>query len=178
MKLHESRFRFDMRLLKLILIGLGLILAVHLVIFPFSILSFQNCKDVYGPNVPDVEMYSYFLYGRKLDTDLENWKIFIGIHFALNLGLILFILSKIGSVFVKSTLKIASSFKVLFLSTYAVFIPLYANLIVSFSDCPRIQIEYCPNYAIVITALILAITEAIFPNLSQEAQSKVFSRRR
>jgi len=167
-----------MRLLKLILFGLGLILAVHLVIFPFSILSFQNCKDVYGPNVPNVEMYSYFLYGWKLDTDVENWKIFIGIHFALNLGLILFILSKIGSVFVKSTLKTSPSFKVPFLFTYAVFIPLYANLIVSFSDCPRIQIEYCPNYAIVIMALLLAIIEAIIPNISQVIQLRVFSRRR
>ena len=123
-------------------------------------------------------MYSYFLYGRKLDTDVENWKIFIVIHFALNLGLILFILSKIGSVFSKSTLKISSFFKVLLLSTYAVFIPLYANLIVSFSDCPRIQIEYCSNYAIVIIATILAIIEAIIPKINRVNQLRVFYRRR
>ena len=167
-----------MSLFKLIRIGLSLILAVHLIIFPFSILSFEFCKDVYGSKVPNVEMYSYFLYGRKLVTDLENWKLFITIHFSLNLGLILVLILEAGNFFWKSTLKISSFFKVLLLSTYAIFIPLYANLFVYFSDCPRIQIEYCLNYAILIIATMLAIIEAIIPNINQVIQSRVFSRRR
>ena len=167
-----------MSLFKLIRFGLSLILAVHLIIFPFSILSFEFCKDVYGPKVPNVEMYSYFLYGRKLVTDVENWKIFITIHFLLNLGFIVVLILETGNFFWKSTLKISSFFKLLLLSTYSIFIPLYANLIIDFSDCPRIQIQYCSNYAIVIIATILAIIEAIIPNINQVIQSRVFSRRR
>jgi len=167
-----------MSLFKLILFGLSLILAVHLIIFPFSILSFEFCKDVYGPKVPNVEMYSYFLYGRKLVTDVENWKIFIIIHFSLNVCLILVIILETAKFFWKSTLKVSSFFKVFLLSNYTIFIPLYVNLIIYFSDCPRIQIQYCSNYAIVIIATILATIEAIIPIINRVNQLRVFSRRR